>query len=360
MLHTTNEDRATRIGKRPQRHAEDHASTRSVLAAGVRTKTRTAAAFLIRADARALPLKDRSVQCVVTSPPYFGLRDYGRRKQIGLEASPDAYVAALVAVFAEVRRVLKDNGTVWLNLGDSYSGSGMTGGTSSKEGGAKREARMFHGHRREGIGWGKQKDLLGMPWRVAFALQADGWYLRSGIVWSKPNPMPESIRDRPTTSHEFLFLLAKSPRYYYDSDAIREATSGRNDLGNMNRKGRLNSGGEWTRGYASGNKARKFGDHRGRPGNHLGASIPWAGTTRNKRTVWTIPPQCYKGAHFATMPEKLVEPCILAGSTRGDVCLDPFVGSGTVAAVAQRLGRRGVGIDLRYQHLARERTKGAA
>src|SRR5262252_4692534 len=177
--------------------------------------------MLIRGDARTIPLCDGCVDCVVTSPPYYGLRNYGASGQLGLEPTPEAYVANLVAVFREIRRVLNPYGTVWLNLGDSYSGSGMPGGTTSN-GSATRFDRMFHGFRREGVGWVKQKDLLGIPWRVAFALQADGWYLRSDIIWSKPNPMPESVTDRPTKAHEYVFLLATQERYFYDAAAIAE------------------------------------------------------------------------------------------------------------------------------------------
>ncbi len=303
------------------------------------------AAFLLRADARALPLADRSVQCVVTSPPYWGLRDYGRRKQLGLEATPDAYVAALVAVFRELRRVLKDNGTVWLNLGDSYAGGGgfaPNAPSNSLEGRAARGARDCVGGRKQGgipTGGGlKAKDLVMIPARVALALQADGWYLRSDIIWHKPNPMPESVTDRPTKAHEHLFLLSKSERYAYNADAIAELCScpdgswGRSKCYDADKSGMLRS--------------------------FYGEGRRWKGAlTRNKRTVWTIATQPYVGAHFATMPEKLVEPCLLAGSKQGDVCFDPFVGSGTVVAVAQRLGRVGVGVDLRYQRLAVARTK---
>src|SRR5215471_4299920 len=181
--------------------------------------------MILHADARHLPLAAGVVSCVVTSPPYWGLRDYGTPGQIGLEATPDTYVAQLVAVFREVWRVLRDDGTLWLNLGDSYVGSGMTGGTKSIEGSVKRESRMFHGNRRDTVVGLKQKDLVGIPWRVAFALQAAGWYLRADIIWAKPNPMPESVTDRPTKAHEYLFLLAKSERYYYNAAAIAERSA---------------------------------------------------------------------------------------------------------------------------------------
>lgn len=287
--------------------------------------------MLIHADARAIPLRDACVQCVVTSPPYFGLRDYGIGGQIGLEATPDTYVAALVAVFREIRRVLKPDGVVWLNLGDSYSGAASTGGAGKET--------AYTGKRVLPIKIGKAKDLLGIPWRVAFALQADGWYLRADVIWSKPNPMPESVTDRPTKSHEYVFLLAKSARYYYHAGAIDEA--------------RAPVQGST---YSQPDKAARAGISR----NGTGATTlrHRTNTRRNRRSVWTITTQPYVGAHFATMPERLIEPCILAGSRCGDLVLDPFVGSGTVGVVAERFGRRWAGVDLNpdYHALARTRT----
>jgi DNA modification methylase len=300
--------------------------------------------MLIRADARQLPLRDRCVQCVVTSPPYFGLRDYGVAGQIGFEATPDAYVHTLVAVFREVRRVLKNDGVCWLNLGDSYAGQpggdqGITGANATRTAGRLniRAGLMLK------VG-AKPKDLLGIPWRVAFALQADGWYLRSDIIWAKPNPMPESVMDRPTKAHEYLFLLSKCERYYYDADAIKEASVDPESVNGWNAR-----------------NVQKFAAHdpEGKARTRVGFAKIEAGTIyerRNRRTVWTIPTMPYSGAHFATMPEKLVEPCILAGSRVGDRILDPFLGSGTVGEVAERLSRRWVGCDLRYHDLARVRT----
>lgn len=297
----------------------------------------------IRADARALPLAEGCVQCVVTSPPYWGLRDYGTGNQIGLEPTPAAYVASLVSVFAELLRVLRDDGTVWLNLGDSYAGGGNYRGLNSENTltakqrsnrGATGVCQLL-GAAGKDTGPAKPKDLVGIPWRVAFALQAAGWYLRSDIIWSKPNPMPESVKDRPTKAHEYLFLLSKNERYHYDADAIREEGAGRLDFGRMKRpEARMGEGGKWAR--DNGCKDEADG--------------------RNKRSVWTIPTMPYAGAHFATMPEALVEPCILAGCPLGGLVLDPFIGSGTVGAVAERLGRRWVGTDLAYQGLAQART----
>ncbi len=300
---------------------------------------------LIQADARYLPLKDGCVQCVVTSPPYFGLRNYGHAGQIGLESSPDAYVTALVAVFRDVRRTLKDDGVCWLNLGDSYNSGtqfnhhsgGLSGGARYSEG-----ARGDWPGHRPMIDRLKPKDLLGIPWRVAFALRADGWYLRSDIIWSKPNPMPESVTDRPTKAHEYLFLLTKSAKYYYDADAIAEVSA---------------YAGEQA-GVCRGTKRRAHAMGREPSGNEKPGANWIQPETRNKRSVWEIATMPYAGAHFAPMPEKLVEPCILAGSRLGDLVLDPFMGSGTVCAVAERLGRRWVGTDLNpaYHALAKKRT----
>ena len=259
---------------------------------------------------RLAELPDCSVQTCVTSPPYWGLRDYGHDGQIGLEQTPDEYVAELVEVFREVRRVLADDGTLWLNLGDSYNGA-----APNRSG--------QHG----GVAGLKPKDLVGIPWRVAFALQADGWWLRQDIIWSKPNPMPESVTDRCTKAHEYVFLLTKSARYFYDSVAISEIGAGRLDLGRMKYEGRTNPGG-----WADNGRRDEAG--------------------RNKRSVWTIATKPYGGAHFAVMPEALAEPCILAGSRLGDLVLDPFTGSGTVGVVALRHDRDFIGTELNPEYAA--------
>jgi DNA modification methylase len=264
-------------------------------------------------------LEPGSVHTCVTSPPFFGLRDYGHAEQIGLEPSPDEFVAALVDVFREVRRVLRDDGTVWLNLGDSYSGSGPSGASYESETTKRRREqgaqdgafRVSPTLRDRGLTYAekkpvpaagtKPKDLIGIPWMVAFALRADGWYLRSDIIWSKPNPMPESVTDRPTKSHEYVFLLSKGPRYFYDADAIREAHDGPlHAPGNQ-------AADEWE-GIRGAHKSKGMSGHLAEPertwGNPAG---------RNKRSVWTVATQPYPGAHFATFPSKLIEPCILAG-----------------------------------------------
>lgn len=347
-------------------------------------------------------LADGSIQAVVTSPPYWGLRDYGTatwqggspkcdhlngtlasskstlrgekpvganekkvntgmpyrntcRKcgatrvdvQLGLEKSPDAYVESLVGVFREVRRVLADDGTVWLNIGDSYASfrdgkatpdttRGESVGTLVPKGSAAN--RMSSSFAGTGV---KHKDLVGIPWRVALALQADGWYLRQDIIWHKPNPMPESVRDRCTKAHEYVFLLAKQPKYYFDADAIKEPSKYPND----NRKARAKAG------------------HKSEPGV-LTAGVRAGDKTypmRNKRDVWSITTKPYKGAHFAVMPEALAEPCVLAGSRVGDTVLDPFAGSGTVGVVARRHGRNFIGVELNpaYADLAKARIAGA-
>ncbi|MAH45793.1 hypothetical protein CMI37_08175 [Candidatus Pacearchaeota archaeon] len=288
------------------------------------------------ADARALPFDDGCAHTCVTSPPYFGLRDYGHDGQIGLDDSLDEYVRDLVQVFQDVRRVLRDDGTLWLNLGDSYASTTKgSGGASAKQ---DSNAGSRYSPRRVDLPDGvKPKDLMGIPWRVAFALQADGWYLRSDIIWHKTNPMPESVKDRPTKGHEYLFLLSKSERYFYDADAIKEPASQ----------------------SKAGNKVRHCHDGTRWRADHLGASIPWVngGQGRNKRSVWTVTTTSYKGAHFATYPPDLIEPCILAGSPDHGTVLDPFTGSGTTGAVAIKHGRRFIGTELNsdYGDLARER-----
>jgi DNA modification methylase len=284
-----------------------------------------------------------SVQTCVTSPPYWGLRDYGCAGQIGLEPTPDAYVAIMVSVFAEVWRVLRDDGTLWLNLGDSYVSNGRYESDASTYVGdlSKYDHRDPRpAARAMGL---KPKDLVGIPWRVAFALQAAGWYLRSDIIWSKPNPMPESVTDRPTKAHEYLFLLSKRERYYYDSEAIAETAS---TIPMARDK------------HAEGYQA----DYVNRDRFSQGARVYGASGTRNKRSVWTVATQPYPEAHFATFPEALIEPCILAGSAIGDTVLDPFCGSGTTGVVAIRHQRHFVGIELNadYVELARQRMGGEA
>jgi len=279
-------------------------------------------------------ISDGSVQICITSPPYWGLRDYGNDDQIGLESTPDEYVASMVAVFAEVWRVLADDGTLWLNLGDSYAAmrdskatpDTLRNGDGTKvNSAANRNPANLHN---AGL---KHKDLVGIPWRVAFALQSAGWYLRQDIIWHKPNPMPESVTDRCTKSHEYLFLLSKSARYYFDNEAIKEPSA---NLGATN----IRFGGN------------KYGDsddpkHATKSGNTYVDS-----GTRNKRSVWTVNTKPFKGAHFAVMPEALVEPCILAGSKPNDLVLDPFTGSGTVGVVALRHGRNFIGTELNPQY----------
>lgn len=292
---------------------------------------------ILHGDCRAvLPtLPDASVQCCVTSPPYYGLRDYGVAGQIGLEPTPDKYVAEMVAVFREVRRVLRDDGVLFLNIGDSYARAGGEGGhgPNAQVGNTRslEQRRMLV----PPAGY-KPKDLLGIPWLLAFALRADGWFLRSDIIWHKPNPMPESVRDRPTSAHEHVFLLSRRGSYYYDAEAIAEPSEypegSRVDVP----QGGFNGKGSDLRGQAAFRAIRN---------------------TRNARNVWTIATQPFSGAHFATMPPDLAERCIKAGTKPGDTVLDPFGGAGTTGLVADRLNRSAVLIELNpeYRGLAADR-----
>lgn len=291
---------------------------------------------------RAMP--DQSVNCCVTSPPYFGLRDYGHAGQIGLEPTPDEFVAALVAVFREVRRVLRDDGTLWLNLGDSYANAGgkaqphrnNSGGFGGSNGSRTQGYALAGGgfERPATVGNGvKVKDLIGIPWRVAFALQADGWYLRQDIIWHKPNPMPESVKDRCTKAHEYIFLLSKGPRYYFDHEAIKEPAREPNKFNG--RRGR---------------STKKTGANGDRNDGGRGAII--GDGFRNRRSVWTVTTKPFKGAHFATFPPDLIEPCILAGCPEGGTVLDPFGGSGTTAGVALAHNRKAVLCELNADYAA--------
>ena len=285
---------------------------------------------------RAMP--SRSVHCVVTSPPYFGLRNYCVDGQIGLEQAPTEYVAKLVEVFREVRRVLRDDGTLWLNLGDSYAANRSYQVPSTKGGPKHSPGQAVNGKGSvvpEGL---KPKDLIGIPWRVAFALQADGWYLRQDLIWHKPNPMPESVRDRCTKAHEYVFLLSKSPRYYFDQEAIKEPAVSEKPAGNKCHK------------YADAYAAGTSEEHRTKAGLLALAGVEWE--KRNRRSVWTIATRPFKGAHFATFPSDLIEPCILAGCPEGGIVLDPFGGSGTTAGVALALGRRAILCELNPEYVA--------
>ena len=390
--------------------------------------------MIIQGNALAIPLKDKSVQTVVTSPPYWGLRDYGTAKwdggdaecdhrqrsqavidksdetrttganamsnhaavpffkdrcgkcgatridnQLGLEPTPEAYVAKMVEVFREVKRVLRDDGTIWVNLGDSYAsdpgkgGSGTFNGRNGRGEKYAREMRRGSG-RADGLVTDESprnrdgappcglpaKNLIGIPWRVAFALQADGWYLRSDIIWSKPNPMPESVTDRPTKAHEYLFLLAKSERYYFDADAVKEPSITNDPRRPYTSQGAWEMDGRPIE-QRHGGKVRSPAGWKTGPGSH--GSIHENGreqevtyvddtfTKRNIRSVWTIATQPYPEAHFATFPEDLIKPCILAGCPVGGIVLDPFSGSGTTVKVAQDLGRVGVGLELSAEYI---------
>ena len=286
-------------------------------------------------------MEANSVHTCVTSPPYYGLRDYGHDGQIGLEETPEAYVAKLVEVFREVRRVLRGDGTLWLNLGDSYAGGKIGRSDGGEKGGSfngqpdHEELKAIHRKPPTGL---KPKDLIGIPWRVAFALQADGWYLRQDIIWHKPNPMPESVTDRCTKAHEYIFLLSKSARYYYDVEAVKIRCE--KDWGTRDRKdGKYH------------NEGSGLNPHKG-----LEKSYEYA----NRRSVWTVTTQPYPGAHFAAFPPDLIRPCIQAGCPPDGLVLDPFGGSGTTAQVAIQEGRNAVIIELnpKYVELAQKRISG--
>lgn len=325
-------------------------------------------------------MPDGIVNTCVTSPPYFGLRDYGHAGQIGLEPTPDEFITKLVTVFREVRRVLRDDGTLWVNIGDSYASGGRGGGGSYM---AERGDGAWAG-KGEATGWRsppaglKHKDLVGVPWMLAFALRSDGWYLRQEIIWAKPNPMPESVTDRCTKSHEQIFLLAKSPTYYCDMGAIKEPVAPstvqrlsqdvESQQGSFRVPGKTNGAMKAVGGARSKRDSFKREDSKRAeviPGQSAGThredreESVWPLDERNKRSVWTVSTKPYKGAHFATFPPDLIEPCILAGAPAGGVVLDPFFGSGTTGQVAQALGRRFIGIELNtdYKALQDERLR---
>jgi DNA modification methylase len=298
-------------------------------------------------------------QMCVTSPPYFGLRDYGHDGQIGLEQTPEQYIAAMVEVFRCVRDVLADDGTLWLNIGDSYAAAGgaRVQGTKQTKGS---QSGAWNGETRKPPQGIKPKDLIGIPWMLAFALRADGWYLRQDIIWHKPNPMPESVRDRCTKAHEYIFLLSKSERYFIDPEGMKEPAV-KGAAGSEFHTGKT---GAHQLGRAS-TKPRSKADSFKRDGSKREQTIPGQGygthrpereessyslETRNRRSVWTVATRPYKGAHFATFPPALIEPCILAGSRPGDIVLDPFMGSGTTAAVSIQHGRQYLGCELNPEY----------
>jgi DNA modification methylase len=286
-------------------------------------------------------IPDKSVNCCVTSPPYYGLRDYGIEEQIGLEKTPEQYVEKLVTIFREVRRVLKDDGTLWLNLGDSYAGAGWRNNNDNP--GYKQTTNK--GTNISGIKIKtecKPKDLIGIPWMVAFALRVDGWYLRQDIIWHKPNPMPESVTDRCTKAHEYIFLLSKSQRYYYDTEAIREKANydGRKDTV-------MKGSQKYNTSVVPNQAAHTFAvnGHERWKQDENGMHV------RNRRSVWTVNTKPFKEAHFAVFPPKLIEPCIKAGCPEGGIVLDPFMGAGTTAVVARMLNRNFIGFELNKEYV---------
>jgi DNA modification methylase len=354
---------------------------------------------ILRGDCRDVlkTLPAESVHCCITSPPYFGLRDYGVGGQMGLESSPDEFIAGMVEVFREVRRVLREDGTLWLNIGDSYAGSWgaqSRGNTTGEDkatitGRSPLSARQIAAHPHttltgnRGVGNGvKPKDLIGIPWMLAFALRSDGWYLRQDIIWHKPNPMPESVSDRCTKAHEYVFLLSKSPRYYYDQESILEPVSP-NTHARLSQDVLAQDGSDRVPGKTNGNmkavgrKASNYrpsgwaesdaGERTGRyprPKNNesFDEAMRIMPTARNMRSVWTVTTQPFKEAHFATYPPALIEPCVKAGCPIDGTVLDPFFGAGTTGLVADRLQRNCIGIELNpeYAAIAERRINGDA
>ncbi len=328
-------------------------------------------------------LADNSIDCVVTSPPYYALRDYEVPGQIGMEETPEAFIAKLVLVFEQVRRVLKEDGTIWVNMGDTYwAGKGKSGQSYSKQYQNERYngGRSFNGSQHQVAGKGvtrpndgkseiyKPKDLIGIPWMLAFALRSSGWYLRQDIIWHKPNPMHESVTDRCSKAHEYLFMLSKSSKYYFDSLSIKQpvkiSTTQRLSQDVENQKGSERAVGK-TNGRmkaVSGNKERKPGSARGCPegsGSNVSSHVPWEGYLANKRSVWTVATKPFKEAHFATFPPELIIDCIKAGCSPGGIVMDPFMGAGTTALVSQKLGRNYIGFELnqKYIDIAEKRLK---
>jgi len=280
-------------------------------------------------------LDDKSVNTCITSPPYWGLRNYQEYKQLGMEDTPEEFISNLVDVFREVKRVLRDDGTVWLNLGDTYCGTGHKGNyTDPKHKEGRNGQKIALNNKIDGL---KSKDLVGIPWRVALALQQDGWYLRQDIIWHKPNPMPESVKDRCTKAHEYIFLLSKNVKYYFDNEAIKEDSK---------------SAGKKSDGF----KGRQGGAEYHATGGGIGSDEKIY-DKRNKRSVWTVTTKPFKGAHFATFPMDLIKPCVLAGCSEGGTVLDPFAGSGTTGIVAANNDRNAVMCELNeeYINLAKER-----
>lgn len=292
-------------------------------------------------------IPDETVQCVCTSPPFYGLRDYGMDGQLGLEKTPEEFIAKLTEVFREVRRVLRKDGTLFCNMGDSYASSGTQDDTgferfphAGSKGGTKGRAPTSSGY--------KPKDLIGTPWMLAFALRADGWWLRQDIIWAKPNPMPESVTDRCTKSHEYIFLLTKSAKYFYDAEAIKEPSLESDWESRLTRDSVKSTPTEKVNGIRT---RSTFGNRNGELDKlHSGKQYVEKGV-RNKRSVWTISPHPYPDAHFATFPEEIPKICILAGTKAGDTVLDPFAGSGTTGKVALELGRKAVLIELNPNYI---------
>lgn len=314
-------------------------------------KTNTILLGDVREKIKDIP--DKFIQTIVTSPPYYGLRDYDVDGQIGLEKSPRDYINEIVKLFRECKRVLKDDGTLWLNIGDSYWSSKNRNGYDWQDNTGKSKNHMLRPGGENDLGL-KPKDLMGMPWRIAFALQDDGWYLRSDIIWSKTNCMPEAVKDRPTKSHEYIFLFSKSRHYYYDHEAIKEdavSSDVSSPRGSKGVKGNLHKGNRETFIDSCSKTLNNSFKNSEVIKNTTDGNCEHEPIKRNKRSVWSVATSHNKESHFATFPEKLIEPCILAGCPEGGVVLDPFMGSGTVAKKAIELGREYIGIELNPNYI---------
>jgi len=321
-------------------------------------------------------MPDNSVDCCITSPPYFGLRDYGTDEQMGLEATPELFIEKLTEVFTEVRRVLKTEGTLWLNLGDSYSGSGKGIGDTTGDKWKQATNKGSRNGKFLKINTGlKPKDLIGIPWMAAFALRSSGWYLRQDIIWHKPNPMPESVTDRCTKSHEYVFLLSKSAKYYYDHEAIKQPMAA-NSINRLSQNVDGQEGSDRVPGKTNGkmkavrangivrdrmldydSKEKTLRGNNNRGQYQKESDIPLPDALANKRSVWTVTTKPFSGAHFATFPQDLIVDMIKAGCPEGGIILDPFMGAGTTAVVARKLNRNFIGYELNPEYLKIAETR---
>lgn len=314
--------------------------------------------MLIQANCKYdLPLRSNSVQCIITSPPYWALRNYGIAGQLGRESTWQEWLVNMVNVFMECYRVLKPDGVLWLNCGDKYSSSGGNGrgGNKGRIGRSYQQENPMAGAPQTGF---KHKDMMGLPWRLAIALQDRGWWLRRDVIWHKTNPCPESCKDRPATAHEYVFLMTKSKRYYWDHAAMMEPVTGNAHSRGKGVNPKAQKKIKFPAGWDTGVRDKSLrGNYRHKQNESFSAAITKTVTERQRRSVWTIPAQPFKGSHFATFPPKLIEPMVKAGSRIGDIVFDPFSGAGTTVMVAERLGRLGLGSDLSWEYLLMSRER---